>query len=165
MLDRTYTDSLRASAMRVCQPGPVAFQRAKVSGGSRRLIAIFESEDFGLPRGFSIAAAARAPKILGKTTLAGRAFPIIAAVHSGLTRLVFFGLDCFSIPIHLAFICFARTDHSGLAIARSEYHAVQPVLNKVKHAVTPFASSGLPVESTFAPTKKYRATTKTLTSN
>lgn len=139
LLDRTYIDSPRASAMRVCQPGPVAFQRARVSGGSRRLIAIFESEDFGLPRGFSMAAAARAPKILGKTSLAGRAFPIIAAVHSGLTRLVFFGLDCFFIPIHLAFICFAQTDHSRLAIARSEYHAVQPVLKKAKHAVTPFA--------------------------
>ena len=92
-LDRTYTDSRRTSAMRVCQPGPVAFQRASVSGGSRRLIAIFESEDFGRPRGLSIAAAVRAPKILGKTSLAGRAFAIIAAVHSGFSRPAFLGLD------------------------------------------------------------------------
>ena len=85
-----------------------------------------------------MATAARAPKILGKTSLAGRAFSIIAVVHSGFTRLVFVALDCFFIPIHLAFVCFAQTDHSGLAIARSEYHAVQPVFNKAKHAVTSF---------------------------
>ena len=139
LLDRTYTDSRRTSAMRVCQPGPVAFQRANVSGGSRRLIAIFESEDFGRPRGLSIAAAVRAPKILGKTSLAGRAFAIIAADHSGFTLLVFLGLDCFFISIHLAFVCFAQTDHPGLAVARCEYHAMQPVLNKPKHAVAPFA--------------------------
>ena len=30
------TAVLRVSAIRVCQPGPVAFQRARVSGGSRR---------------------------------------------------------------------------------------------------------------------------------
>ena len=59
----------------------------------RRLIAIFEFEDFGRPRGLSITAAVRAPKILGKTSLAGRAFAIIAAVHSGFSRLVFLGLD------------------------------------------------------------------------
>ena len=37
-LDRTYTDSRRTFAMRVCQPGPVAFQRASVSGDNLRLI-------------------------------------------------------------------------------------------------------------------------------
>jgi hypothetical protein len=77
-LGRTYTDSRRTSAMRVCHPGPVAFQRANVSGGSRRLIATFESEDFGRPRGLSMAAAVRVPNNLGNTSLAGRASAIIA---------------------------------------------------------------------------------------
>lgn len=35
--------------MRVCQPGPVAFQRAMTSGGRRRLIICRGLADFGLP--------------------------------------------------------------------------------------------------------------------
>ena len=107
--------------MRVCHPGPVAFQRAKVSGGSRRLIATFESEDFGRPRGLSMAAAVRAPNILGNTSLAGRASEIIAAVHSGFFRTVFLDLSGFFISTHLALVGFTQTDHSGLAIAWGEY--------------------------------------------
>ncbi len=145
LLDRTYTDSRRTSAMRVCQPGPVAFQRASVSGGKRRLIATFDSRDFGRPRGLSMAAAVRAPKILGKTSLAGRAFAIIAMVHSGFSRLVFLGLVCFFIPIHLTFIGFTQTDNPRLAVTRCEYHAMQPILNKAKHTVTPLSVVFAPV--------------------
>jgi hypothetical protein len=46
-----------ASAIRVCQPGPVAFQRANVSGGNRREIDVRALPNFGRPRGFNILAA------------------------------------------------------------------------------------------------------------
>ena len=36
-----------ASAIRVCQPGPVAFQRANVSGGNRIEIDVRALPDFG----------------------------------------------------------------------------------------------------------------------
>lgn len=39
----------RRLAIRVCQPGPVAFQRAMTSGGKRRLIICFGLTDLGLP--------------------------------------------------------------------------------------------------------------------
>ena len=39
----------RRSAIRVCQPGPVAFQRAMTSGGKRRLIICFGFGDLGRP--------------------------------------------------------------------------------------------------------------------
>ena len=115
-----HTDSRRIFAMRVCQPGPVAFQRAKVSGANLKLIATFESADLGRPRGLSMAAAVLMPNISGKASLAGRAFAIIAAVHSGLIRADLFGLvglDGFFIPVHLAFIGFTQTDDPRLAMA------------------------------------------------
>jgi hypothetical protein len=57
-----------ASAIRVCQPGPVAFQRANVSGGNRREIDVRALPDFGRPRGFNILAAVPAPKVSGSTS-------------------------------------------------------------------------------------------------
>ena len=78
--------------MRVCQPGPVAFQRASVAGDNLRLIATFDSGDFGRPRGLSIAAAVRAPKILGRTSFAGRALAIIANLMIERVDLVAGGL-------------------------------------------------------------------------
>ena len=102
-------------------------------------MAIFDSEDFGRPRGLSIAAAVRAPKILGKTSLAGRDFAIIAAVHSAFSKLVFLVLVFFFIPIHLAFIWFTQTDYPGLPVARRKNHAMQPILDEAKHAVTVFS--------------------------
>ena len=89
-----------------------------MSGGSRTLIAIFESEDFGRPRGLSMAAAVRAPNILGKTSLAGQAFAIIAAVHSGFSRLTFLVLDGFFISMHLACVCLTQTDHPRFPVAQ-----------------------------------------------
>ena len=62
-----------ASAIRVCQPGPVAFQRANVSGGNRRKIDVRTLPDFGRPRGFNILAADAVPKISGNTSRALRA--------------------------------------------------------------------------------------------
>src|SRR5277367_5879069 len=54
-VDQTALDN--ASAIRVCQPGPVAFQRANVSGGNRIEIDVRALPDFGRPRGFNILAA------------------------------------------------------------------------------------------------------------
>ena len=139
LLDRTYTDSRRTLAMRVCQPGPVAFQRASVSGDNLRLIATFESGDLGRPRGLSMLAAMRAPKIFGRTSRAGRAFAIMAAVHSGFVRLDFLELGCFFIPFHLSFVGLSQTDDPRLAIARRQNHAMQPILNEAKRAVARFS--------------------------
>src|SRR3989338_1174781 len=88
---------------------------------SLRLIATFESGDLGRPRGLSMAAAARAPKIFGRTSRAGRALASIALVHSGLSRLIFSGLGRFFIPFHLAFVGFTQTDDPGFAAAGCEY--------------------------------------------
>src|SRR3989304_5222815 len=134
-----YTDSRRILAIRVCQPGPVAFQRASVSGDSLRLMATFDSGDFGRPRGLSMAAAVRAPKISGRTSRAGRALASIAVVHSGLSRLVFSGLGRFFIPFHLAFVGFTQTDDPRFAVAGGEHHAMPGVLNEAKHAIAPFS--------------------------
>ena len=134
-----YTDSRSTSAMRVCHPGPVAFQRAMVSGCNLRLIATFECADLGRPRGLSMAAAVRAPKIFGKTSLAGRAFAIMAVVHSGFSRAGFLGLACFFMASHLTFISFAQTDDPRLAVAWGKNHAMQPILDEARHAVTVFS--------------------------
>jgi hypothetical protein len=45
------------SAIRVCQPGPAACQRANVSGGNRIEIDVRALPGFGRQRGFSILAA------------------------------------------------------------------------------------------------------------
>jgi len=100
-------------------------------------MATFESGDFGRPRGLSIADAARFPKIFGNNSLAGRASATMAAVHSGFVRRVFFlGFDGFFISTHLAFVGFSQTDHPGLAVARREYNAMQPIFDETKHAIT-----------------------------
>lgn len=116
--------------MRVCHPGPVAFHRANVSGGSRRLIATFGAEDFGRPLGLSMAAAVRAPNILGNTSLAGRASAIIAAVHSGFLRTIFLDLDGFFITTCLALVGLTQTDHSGLS-----FHARQDQSGSAKKVI------------------------------
>ena len=131
--------------MRVCQPGPVAFQRASVSGGNLKLIATFDSGDFGRPRGLSIAAAVRAPNIFGRTSFAGRALAIIAIVHSGFFRMVFLDFGCFFIPLHLAFVGFTQTDDPRLAVAWCKHHAMQPIVNEAKHAVAPLSIVYAPV--------------------
>lgn len=124
--------------MRVCQPGPVAFHRASVSGDNLRLIATFDFGDLGRPRGFSMVVAVRAPKILGKTSFAGRASAIISMVHSGLSRKAFLELGRFFISLHLSFIGFTETDDPRLSLARCEHHAVQAILDEAKNAVAPF---------------------------
>lgn len=46
---------LRRSAMRVCQPGPVAFQRSMTSTGSRMEMSLRGFADRGLPPLFKVA--------------------------------------------------------------------------------------------------------------
>jgi hypothetical protein len=52
-----YRALLRRSAMRVCQPGPVAFQRAITSAGSRREMSFLGFRERGRPPFFTLARA------------------------------------------------------------------------------------------------------------
>lgn len=72
------------SAMRVCQPGPLAFQAARVSGGSRSEMGVRGFPLFGRPRGLSSGAAVSGGRSSGNTSRAGRARAKVFAVHSGL---------------------------------------------------------------------------------
>jgi hypothetical protein len=107
-----------ASAIRVCQPGPVAFQRANVSGGNRIEIDVRALPDFGRPRGFNILAADAAPKISGSTSRALRARAKVSFVHAGFSRSAFWGLGLRFISFHLAFVGLVQTDHMRLVGAR-----------------------------------------------
>jgi hypothetical protein len=106
-----------ASAIRVCQPGPVAFQRANVSGGNRIEIDVRALPDFGRPRGLNILAADAAPKISGNTSRALRARAKVSFVHAGFSRSAFWGLGLRFISFHLAFVGLAQTDHMRLSRA------------------------------------------------
>jgi len=117
-----------ASAIRVCQPGPVAFQRANVSGGNRIEIDVRALPDFGRPRGFNILAADAAPKISGNTSRALRARAKVSFVHAGFSRSAFWGLGLRFISFHLAFVGLAQTDHMRLVGARRETHHMQSIL-------------------------------------
>ena len=80
--------------MRVCQPGPLAFQRASTSGGKRKEMGLLGASLFGRPRGRNSLLAIALPKISGSTSRAGRARRKSSAVHAGLsgsvrTRFVF----------------------------------------------------------------------------
>jgi hypothetical protein len=78
--------------MRVCHPTPLAFQRSRTSGATRRLIATLEFGDLGRPRGFSISAAILAPYSSGSTSRAGRARTKSSFVHFGFSSLT---RECF----------------------------------------------------------------------
>jgi hypothetical protein len=119
-----------ASAIRVCQPGPVAFQRANVSGGNRREIDVRALPDFGRPRGFNILAAVPVPKISGNTSRALRARAKVSFVHVGFSRSPFWGLGLRFISFHLAFVGLAQTDHMRLVGARRENHHMQSIADK-----------------------------------
>ena len=129
----------RTAAMRVCQPGPLAFQRASVSGAIRRLMATLAFGDFGRPRGFSRRAAAFLPTILGSTSAAGRARLKSAAVHSGFSSSINSGLGLRFIASYLSGVGSAQTDDVDLAGAEREYQHVQPVVNKAQRLETLFS--------------------------
>lgn len=111
---------LNDSAIRVCHPVPLAFQRSKTSGATLKLIATFEFGDLGRPRGLSISAAILVPYRLGNTSRAGRAREKSSFVHSGfssLTRDFLFFLITFDLtPIRLT-----QADHVNIAATRREH--------------------------------------------
>lgn len=75
----------KASTMRVCQPGPVARQRASVCGGIRKETATFGLALFGLPRGRNNVSAERAPTRRGNTSAAGCALANVVRVQVGFS--------------------------------------------------------------------------------
>ena len=104
------------STMRVCQPGPLAFQRASTSCGRRRDIAVRGEVLFGRPRGRNSLLAIAFPKISGSTSRAGRARRKSSAVHSGLsgsvrTRFVF---RLVGIPAYLSFVRLSKARASEM---------------------------------------------------
>lgn len=117
---------VNAAAIRVCQPGPLAFHRASVSGGIRRLMDTFASGNFGRPLGLNNCVAATLPRISGKTSAAGRARLKSAEVSSrtspsrsvnGLRFPIFPCLSC---------IRLAKTDYTDSIDDRRETQHVEP---------------------------------------
>ena len=102
---------LSRSAMRVCQPGPEALQRSRVSGGRRSVVTALGGSLPGPRRlGLSISATNGGGKIFGSTSDAGRARLKSAALSSrtspsslirGLSVERFFmsfSLSCIGLP-------------------------------------------------------------------
>ena len=118
--------------MRVCQPAPVAFQRASVSGGSRIEIAVRAFPDFGRPRGFSIALAMLAPRISGNTSAAGRALEKVALVHSGFSWIFGLVLGLRFIAFHLAWIGFSQADYVDFVGTGREHQRIQAPLDQAE---------------------------------
>lgn len=106
--------------MRVCQPGPVAFHRARTSGGSLREIDVRGAALFGRPRGWSSRFASASPYISGSTSRAGRARRKSSTVHSGLSgsSRYFFGFRLDFITAYLSPVRFAKADDMHPASAR-----------------------------------------------
>jgi hypothetical protein len=133
---------LKDSAIRVCHPVPLAFQRSKTSGATLKLIATFEFGDLGRPRGLSISAAVLVPYRLGNTSRAGRAREKSSFVHSGFSSLtrdfLFFLITSDLTPIRLA-----QADHVNIAATRREHEHVQPTAD-----FSECLKSGLTVVST-----------------
>jgi len=145
-----------ASAIRVCQPGPVAFQRANVSGGNRSEINVRALPDFGLPRGFNILAVPAA-KISGNTSRALRARAKVSFVHSGFSRSAFRGLGLRFISFALSFIGPAQADQMHLVGARREYHHMQPILDQTQRLKPAFTVVLSKISTMSAPTHSNRA--------
>ena len=116
---------VRTSAMRVCQPGPVAFHRASVSGGRRSEMALRALSLFGRPGRRSNLSAAAAPTRPGKTSLAGRARANCDLDHSGFSRLAWVASDFFFISFPLTTARPPQTDYVHRPGTRREHHCVQ----------------------------------------
>ena len=94
--------------MRVCHPGPVAFQRARVSGGRRKEISVRALPVFGRPRDLSIRAAVAFPKISGSTSPALRARANVSFVQTGLSRSLVQNYVCASYRFTSRSLAFRR---------------------------------------------------------
>lgn len=121
--------------MRVCQPGPEAFHRAKTSGGSLSEIDVVGAADLGRPRGRSIFRATALPKISGRTPRAGRASRNSLAVHGGLSGSI--GLGFWrrgrGMETYLSLVRCAKTDDVMALIARREHQHVEPTCYRAEH--------------------------------
>lgn len=132
--------SSSASAVRVCHPGPVAFQRAKASVGRRIEIDVRAVPDFGRPRGFNSRLAAGAPNSSGRTSLAGFAFANVAFVHPGFsTPFRDLVVLRFKVP-DLAPTCPAKTDHLNAHSPRSRNQCVQSAIDQPQRLESPLTA-------------------------
>ncbi len=127
-----YTALLSVSAIRVCHPGPVAFQRARVSGGSRSEMAMRAVPVLGRPCGLSILSAVALPKSFGRTACAGRARLNVSLVQAGLSWPARSGLRLRLIFLHLTSIRLPQADDMHLACPWSEHQHVQPFTDEAK---------------------------------
>lgn len=119
--------------MRVCQPGPVAFQRANVSRGNRSEMATRALPVLGRPRGRSISLAVERLYSSGNTSRAGRARLKVSLVHTGLSRPARSGLRFFRfISLHLSLVRLPQADHVNIACAWSKHQHMQPLFNKAE---------------------------------
>jgi hypothetical protein len=73
------------SAILVCRPGPVAFERANVSGRRRSEIAVLAAPVLGRPLGLSNRSASVGPNSSGRSAAADLACAKVAFVHSGFS--------------------------------------------------------------------------------
>ena len=128
-----------ASAIRVCHPGPVAFQRAKVSGGRRIEIDVRATPVFGRPRGLSIRLATGAPKISGRISVADFAFANVVFVHSGFSRALRSLVVLRFIKSDLTPVCFAKTDYMDQACTGREDQCVQPTHDQAQRLESTFS--------------------------
>ena len=80
---------------------------------------------FGRPRGFSMRPAVVGPKSSGNTSTAGFAFAKVAFVHSGFSRSLDRLLDLRFIPLFLAPVSLAETDHMDPTGTRGKNQCVQ----------------------------------------
>lgn len=125
--------------MRVCQPGPVAFHRASVSGGRRKEIKVRALPVLGRPRGFSIFADVAALNISGSTSAALRARAKVSLVQTGLSRSARSGLRFRLISFHLAFVGLPKADDVHLALSWCKHQHIKSLFNSTQCLKTAFS--------------------------
>jgi hypothetical protein len=126
-------------AMRVCQPAPVAFQRASVSGGNRIEIAVRAFPVFGRPRGFSIFLATLAPKISGNASAAGWALEKVAFVHSGFSTAFPLLPGLRFISFRLTSIGFPQADNVDSSGTWRKHQGMQPSDDQAERSKAAFS--------------------------
>jgi len=114
--------------MRVCQPGPVAFQRFNVSCGSLREIEVRAWPDFGRPRGLTRFVATAFPNSSGSTSSAALAPANFALFHVGFSASAFSGFGLRFIVADLTFIRSAQTDDVHMVGATCKYQQMQTLV-------------------------------------
>lgn len=119
---------VRTAAMRVCQPGPLAFQRANVSGSILRLMGTFAFGDFGRPRGLSMRAAALLPTILSSTSAAERKCLKSSAVSSRTSPSASVNGLRFAMSLCFSRVGFAKADDPDPAAGGCKTQHVQAVI-------------------------------------